>query len=131
MRSSEHQEQVALFECMAAHTGKHPELRLAFAIPNGSKRDAITGARLKREGVKRGVPDLFLPVPRILWGPGVIIKTYHGLFIELKVGRNKPTIEQRAWLDNLEAQGYDTYVCYSWYEAWERVQAYLELEPIA
>jgi hypothetical protein len=30
----------------------------AFAIPNGGRRDRITGAMLKREGVKAGVPDI-------------------------------------------------------------------------
>ena len=34
-----------------------------FAIPNGGKRDPITAARLKEEGVVQGVPDLFLAVP--------------------------------------------------------------------
>lgn len=30
----------------------------AFAIPNGGNRSAVTGAILKREGVKAGVPDI-------------------------------------------------------------------------
>lgn len=30
----------------------------AFAIPNGGKRDRITGAIMKREGVRAGVPDI-------------------------------------------------------------------------
>jgi hypothetical protein len=32
----------------------------AFAVPNGGRRDKITGAILKREGVKAGVPDIIL-----------------------------------------------------------------------
>ena len=35
-----------------------PDSYRAFAIPNGGKRDRITGAILKREGVKAGVPDI-------------------------------------------------------------------------
>lgn len=37
-----------------------------FAIPNGGNRDAITGAIMKAEGVKRGVPDIYIPEWR-LW----------------------------------------------------------------
>jgi hypothetical protein len=32
----------------------------AFAVPNGGRRDRITGAILKREGVKAGVPDIII-----------------------------------------------------------------------
>lgn len=42
-------------------TGAWP---LLFAIPDGGRRDAVTGAHLKAEGVRAGVPDMFLAVPR-------------------------------------------------------------------
>ena len=38
------------------------------------------------------MPDLFLPVGR---------GSYHGLFIELKYGKNKPTEKQTEWLKSL------------------------------
>jgi hypothetical protein len=34
---------------------------LIFAIPNGGARNIATAARLKAEGVVKGVPDLFVP----------------------------------------------------------------------
>ena len=34
---------------------------LIFAIPNGGARNISTAARLKAEGVVKGVPDLFVP----------------------------------------------------------------------
>lgn len=77
---------------------KHPGLGMIFAIPNGGKRSARTGAVLKLEGVKPGVPDLFLPVSR---------KEFHGLFIEmkrLKGGSLSPS--QKTWKKNLECLGY-------------------------
>jgi len=39
-----------------------PELGLIYHIPNEGKRSPQEGARLKREGLKAGVPDLHLAV---------------------------------------------------------------------
>lgn len=92
MRHPEHHEQVVVV--------KFCELRgiPVFAIPNGGNRDAKTGAFLKAEGVRAGVPDLFIPVPR---------GGYHGMFIEMKAqGGRKPTGKQKVWLDLLDGQGY-------------------------
>lgn len=36
----------------------------AFAVPNGGKRDAKTGARMKYEGAVRGVADLICSYPK-------------------------------------------------------------------
>lgn len=40
----------------------HPDL-LWYHCPSGENRTAITGARLKRMGVRRGVPDLCFVLP--------------------------------------------------------------------
>ena len=117
--SSEHDEQVALFEWAALHAGRYPELGLMFAIPNGGKRDPVTAVRLRDEGVKPGVPDVYLPVASQGW---------HGLFIELKYGRNKTTDKQNEWLDRLMEQGYLAVVCYGWNEAVEVLRDYLGVE---
>ena len=114
--SSEHDEQVALFEWAALHAGRCPELGLMFAIPNGGKRDPVTAVRLRDEGVKPGVPDVYLPVARQGW---------HGLFIELKWGKNKTTDRQNEWLDRLMEQGYLAVVCYGWAEAVDVIMDYL------
>ena len=53
--------------------------------------------KAKATGMKRGVPDLFIYEPR---------GSYHGLAIELKVGYNKPTVEQLTWLNKLTERGY-------------------------
>lgn len=59
---------------------QYPELdRQIFAIPNGGARDAVTGKKLKDEGVLAGVWDLFVGVPS---------GDYHGCFIETKWGKN-------------------------------------------
>ena len=68
-----------------------------FAIPNGGKRDPKEAAHLKKQGVRAGVPDLFLPIAR---------GNSHGLFIEMKYGANKVTARQAEWLKLLKRQGY-------------------------
>lgn len=50
----------------------------------------------------------------------------HGLYIEMKYGGNKPTAEQRRWLDELSSLGYATAVCYSAEEAIKVIMNYLE-----
>ena len=119
MHSSEHDEQVALFKWAAHMALHHPELDLLFAVPNGGKRDKIIALQMQREGVKPGVPDVCLPVPRQGW---------HGLFIELKYGRNTPTEYQLSWLERLIEQGYLAVVCYGWEEAVDVIKDYLGMK---
>ena len=61
---TESEEQQTLFRWAAMQCGKYPELALMFHIPNEGKRSWMTGGRMKAEGLKSGVPDIFLPVPR-------------------------------------------------------------------
>ena len=105
---SEHAEQVRLMTWARQWEDEYPGLDLLFAIPNGGKRHVAVARKLKAEGVKAGVPDLFLPVPR---------HGYHGLFIELKYGKNRPTPHQWRWLEQLAHQGYKTVVCWGFMDA--------------
>ena len=61
---SEAQEQKALFRWAELAKGGHPELGLMYATPNGGSRNPIEARHLKEQGVKPGVPDIFLPVPK-------------------------------------------------------------------
>ena len=61
---SEHQEQKALIQWARLNQQRFPELDLLFAIPNGGLRNIRVARKLKSEGVKPGVSDLFLPVAR-------------------------------------------------------------------
>ena len=118
MTGTEGQAQEFLFDWIQYQLGKYPELKLLYHIPNGGKREAATARVLKRQGVKAGVPDLHLPVAR---------GGYHGLYIELKVGKNKATEYQKEWLENLTKQGYYATVCYGWQAAAEELINYLQL----
>jgi hypothetical protein len=113
---SESTEQQALFQWSEYNKAKYPELELLFHVPNGGKRNVIEAARLKREGVRAGVPDLILPVAR---------GNYHGLFIEMKANKGKATQKQNEWIEKLQAQGYLAVVCNGWEEAKALLQNYL------
>lgn len=129
---SEHDDQCALFQWAQAQSGAYPELSLLFAIPNGAKlpwkkdsrgkRYSPEAQRLKAEGLKSGVPDTFLAVPK---GP------YHGLFIELKHGDNQPSPEQNRWIAALRSMGYRAEVVFGWETASLLILKYLrgELKP--
>ena len=123
-KASEHEEQVALFDWATAAEGEHPELAMLFAIPNGGARHPAVAAQLKAEGVRAGVPDVFLAVAR----GSVNGKTHHGLFIELKVKPNKATEAQCAWIDSLRAFGFSAVICYGAQDAINVIKAYLAQE---
>jgi VRR-NUC domain len=121
LASSEYAEQVALFEWVTWQHVAHPELRLLFHIPNGEKRPARTGARLRASGVRAGVPDLCLPVAR---------GRYHGLFCELKSRHGRCSHAQRDWIAALQDEGYWAGVVRGWDEVRGLLLAYLALPRV-
>lgn len=62
-------------------------------ISNEGKRSPFERYKMKVLGAKPGVPDLMIFTPN---------KHYSGLAIELKVGYNKPSENQKKWLKWLE-----------------------------
>lgn len=116
--ASEGEEQATLFHWAAMQQSEYPELALLFHIPNGGKRGKAEAARFKMEGVKAGVPDLFLPVA---------VGKHHGMFIEMKrVDGGKVSREQAEWGERLKEQGYAWTVCRGWQEAAGALVEYLE-----
>ena len=119
MRSvaTEDEEQAALFEWAALNEGRYPELKFMFAIPNGGMRPINTAKTMKNTGTKKGVPDIFLSVPK---------KEFHGLYIEMKRRKNgRVSPEQREWITGLREQGYQAEVCKGWTEATAIIRSYL------
>ena len=109
-------EQEALFRWAAWMENRYPELGLLFHIHNGGSRDRREAAKLKAQGVKPGVPDLFLPVAR---------NGFHGLWIELKAGTGKASANQLQWIGDLCEQGYQAVVCWGWEQARKTIELYL------
>lgn len=110
-------EQAAVIEWAMLLRNQLPELDLLFHIPNGEFRMSATAARLKRIGVKPGVPDLFLPVAR---------GSSHGLWVEMKRKKGgKVSDEQKAWIDALTKQGYVALVAHGAEEACNMIYDYL------
>lgn len=115
---TEDTEQAHIFVWAAWARNKYPELDLMHHIPNGGKRSKSEAARFKAQGVKAGVPDIFLPCAR---------GGYHGLYIELKRTKGgKLSAAQKEWIDALRGQGYKVIVCYGFDEAREVIINYLE-----
>ena len=116
---TESQLQIQIFEWAQLMTGKYPELYLLYHIPNEGKRSIYYGAKLKREGLKSSVPDICLPIPK---------GQYCGLYIELKVGKNRPTKNQEYWLFSLSKAGHRTAVCYTREQVQKEILSYLALK---
>ncbi len=116
---TEHGEQAALF-CWAASSGI-PELKWLFAIPNGFYATPAQKAKMKAEGLRSGVADIFLPMPSI----SDPMRNYNGLFIEMKVGNGRLSDEQRKFGEFADGNGYKFVLCYSWIAAGGAILKYL------
>lgn len=117
-RDLEHPEQVKIIKWwkIACASFGLPEFAL-FAIPNaGQGRSEISGSRLKEEGVRAGVSDLFLAAPVGRW---------HGLFYEVKSSIGKLSVPQSTFLYAMEMEGYRAECGYSGEEAIEFIKSYL------
>lgn len=103
-----------------AMAGRHPQILLLHAIPNGDWRGWGTGKKLKAQGVIPGIPDLFLPVAR---------SGYHGLYIELKKANG--TIKKDQWeiMLALHKEGYCVRICNNLQIAMSTLSDYLDEMP--
>lgn len=89
---------------------------LLFAIPNGGKRNAVTAAILKAEGVRSGVADLFLAIPKI---------DCCGVFIEMKFGKNTQSESQKEFQKKVESVGYRYELIYDFDSFVKLIEDYL------
>lgn len=70
-------------------------------VANERQTSPMRGAKLKKMGVKPGVPDI------------LILETRPRIAIELKAGRGRVGGNQDKFLKELTLAGWDCYVCYN------------------
>ena len=112
--------QRALFDWAELAVKRWSALEMLVAIPMGGKRDKVTAAKLKAEGVRAGYLDLALNVPR---------GGFAGLFIEMKrEDGGRTSAEQKWWIERLQFYGNKAVVCHGWEAAKAELEAYLALD---
>ncbi len=92
-----------------------------YHTPNGGKRNAKEALKFKQMGVRAGVHDFHLPLPR---------GEYTGLWIEMKSPKpHKSSIskEQKDWRQKMIFTGHATFYCYGWIQAKRACEWYLSL----
>ena len=87
---------------------QHPHV-LAIHVPNEGKRSSFERFKFKYLGGLSGVPDILIFNSN---------QKYHGLAIELKVGYNKPTANQKQFLQDLTDLGW----CAVWINSFDKAQ---------
>lgn len=116
---TEAQEQKALFEWAEWAKRRYPELALMYHIANEGRRSYSLGKEMKAQGLRSGVPDICLPVPR---------GGYGALYIEMKRRKDSRLSDnQRGWINGLNRAGNRAVVCKGWEEAKQEIETYLNL----
>ena len=118
---TEAQHQAALFKWSKQPEIRklYPELALMYHIPNEGNRTGKNGAILRSSGMKRGVPDICLPVTR---------RGHGALYVEMKVPGKDAEPHQQWWIDRLTRAGNCACVCHGWESAVEVIFWYLGTE---
>lgn len=117
MTESAHQRAVFKWTQQPHVRHKYPELKLLFHVKNETTEGAARVASDKSMGVRPGVPDLCLPVPK---------GNYHSLWLEMKNEKGRPSEAQKWWIKELNLQGCYAAICHGWEEAVRVLEDYLD-----
>jgi len=109
IKKSEHEIQCEFFKWWRTWSElKQIPTALCFAIPNSRRLSDSGRIYAWKEGLTAGTPDVFMAIPQ----KKSIYKTaFHGLFIEFKSEKGKPTPEQLAFIQFANAVGYKAIIC--------------------
>ena len=121
IHESKHQQAVIKWSQQPSIRSTWPELALLHHIKNETRGGVAQVAIDKAMGVKKGVPDLCLPVAR---------GRYHGLYIEMKTETGTTTDAQDWWGERLAEQGFFWEVCHGWKPAVRVLEWYLSLKKL-
>lgn len=116
---TEHESQSAFFDWWELFAqSKRIPAQLCFAVPNGGHRHKAVAAKLKAEGVKPGVLDVFLMIPA---------GGFHALLLEFKRRGRKvePGGLQEAFISETRLRNYNVLVVWSTDEAIKAAKEYL------
>lgn len=114
-RDLEHKLQAA---CVRWFRLQYPKMKHnLFAVPNGSKRDVIIGAKLKEEGVLAGVADLILLKSNRFYG---------ALLIEMKTPEGRQSDTQKEWQQKITDDGFKYVIVRSLEDFQREIKRYLE-----
>jgi hypothetical protein len=114
-RNDEHKLQCA---CIRWYKLQYPKYaHNLFSVPNGGRRDAVTAAKMKAEGVLAGVSDLILLKSNRFYG---------ALLIEMKTDKGHQSPAQKEWETKITADGYKYVVCRSLNDFANAVNNYLK-----
>ena len=120
IQPTESQIQISIMEWAATkeHNGRPLSYHL-FHIPNGGRRSAREGNKLKKEGVQAGVPDLYMDIAK---------GGYHGFRLELKKLKGGiVSAEQKERIAVLNEEGYKAVVCRGFDESVKAIEEYMAL----
>lgn len=119
--ASEHPQSLKRSQKLPPNAALHADSSLVWlhAIPNGGHRKPSEAARMRAEGVKAGVADLFLPK-----ASGGL----SGLYIELKRpnGKGKLSPAQRKFAEHVQNEGFAWHVAEGYWSAIKLILKYLE-----
>ena len=119
-------EQEQIFAWRDKMKQQYPILALMHSSGNGLRLTPGTAVKAKKQGLTKGIPDIFLPTPIALDNHG--FDMCYGLFIELKRADKSKSIispEQKIILAALNNQGYKAIVCYGHKDAIQEIKNYL------
>ena len=129
---TESQEQAVLIEWWGHYArSKGIDERLLFSIPNGANKSIATAMKFKREGLRKGVPDLLLAYPRQfkIHPLNTVHKVmFSGMFIEMKRKGQKATPDQIDFGSLLRKMGYSALICLGADEAMKAIKGYIDAE---
>lgn len=91
--------------------------KLLFAVPNGGSRNKIEAVNLKRQGVKAGVSDVLLLIPK---------KGFASLCLEFKTKTGKQSQHQKDFQKQAEMCGSKYVIVRSVKEAIDEMRFYLK-----
>lgn len=128
MKQTEHEHQKFVFQILALNEAKFPFLRFIYAVPNGGQRHPAVAAKLKAEGVKRGVSDICIPFSCQHNFRDPSGSCCPGAYIEMKAPKGKVSPEQKEFLEFVKEQGYFATVAYSCDEALDGIENYCGLK---